>query len=1258
MTSVNATITDSQGTAWAFGTYAIDFQRSPSSPGTQPLLNGVPFQEHGITGTFNSVGNFVISLPDVNQITPAGGQWQFTLCPNATAACSTILTGNLVTGVSVNLSSFLSTRVTPPQVSTSLINRAYNDNEVTQAQGGFYYDVTLNCMKYGNGVVFTCVGSGGGGGGTPGGAINQVQYFLNSSAFGGINTSNYNASNGQLDYVNLDNTKWAVTANNWIQTNSTTLTGGVTATITLTPCPFGIDGRDNSSWIYLTDGGNSEPVQLLGGATCRPLAASGTISFKPLISHSPGYQIGSGSAGIQETIASYANWTGTGGRADIAVYLEPAGMPIANGNVANYYLINAPISNAGINVLRLVGNNAVLGCNTRDFCINANGQMTLENIRMASNLLVNGWSITNTACAAGTGVITITTSAPHGLKIGDFVDVHDTDDAYYWGGSVSQNTTTQGSRVTAVTSNTVSYPSTNNNCGGATSGRASVASAGTINVLNSAYYNGPNTLAEGSSLIGLRTDIPGGNSSIFTGHFNNSATVMDDEGFTIDRMMGGSLNANKGGPNPMCSTVNPYCGAQVYAPGPFTGGSTVLWINNSDLTCQCSCNPVVAFNGNTVHLNNVVAQSQAKVAVQASSRRGGFGNVKLDNVYDEQGNCFNPDSGLSASMGYTFYNNAASISGGEGPQANIPDFGGAGGTQFFYYLIPNIGGTDAAPLFFGTSHFNVASTAQFPRVMPSASGGTSVTYTNPTYTVIVTTDGVNTPTAAQCTGGSPTACGSIITGMAQCAGLWCSFTHDPTINTSSYAIVNASAYVPDVTFWPGQIIMGGSGSIWMDTNNLTPAGAVQYLSGNQGCCVYTEHNNGNRGATVIGWSAGGLPATMVVDTSGTAGLKGGLNFLRGSLPANSELITLIDSNATKTLANANRRPTADVGDAYIGNDGGSTPATAGLAFGAPLAISNYINSTPTGAFLERLTAAAKEFAINTTFDAPMLSLTGCTGCGPFVLGGNQVSDNFARANGGLGANWTTVDGTCTINNNLVVFTAGSSTFGLCNYTAVSFSNDQYAEVTMEGGLTSGQLGGVGVRQGSTVPLTGYFLYCGHSFTLLTREIAGVNSTLATTAGCFAGDVMKLSVSGTTVTSYKNGIIQAQVTDNTIASGVPAILGQNVGTQAFVTRFYAGNANWVVQQPLDPLTNFPVSSMLSKNASNTDLVGELSFSAATTASYTWTQTYISHPECVVAPQFDIGASNRWWITYTGVASFTINFDVAETGVVGYHCIGRN
>ncbi len=75
-------------------------------------------------------------------------------------------------------------------------------------------------------------------------------------------------------------------------------------------------------------------------------------------------------------------------------------------------------------------------------------------------------------------------------------------------------------------------------------------------------------------------------------------------------------------------------------------------------------------------------------------------------------------------------------------------------------------------------------------------------------------------------------------------------------------------------------------------------------------------------------------------------------------------------------------------------------------------------------------------------------------------------------------------------------------------------------------------------------------------------------------------------------------------------------------------------------------------------SNTDMNGELSLSASNSATYSFAGYYLVHPECTATPQFDIGTGNRLWITYSGVASFNVNFAQPVTGAVSYVCFGRN
>ena len=82
-----------------------------------------------------------------------------------------------------------------------------------------------------------------------------------------------------------------------------TLTGGVGATPTMTPCPLGVNGADSSHYLYITGGGGggAEAVLITGG-TCTSGASTGTIGFTPGNAHSGAWTLISATDGVQEAI--------------------------------------------------------------------------------------------------------------------------------------------------------------------------------------------------------------------------------------------------------------------------------------------------------------------------------------------------------------------------------------------------------------------------------------------------------------------------------------------------------------------------------------------------------------------------------------------------------------------------------------------------------------------------------------------------------------------------------------------------------------------------------------------------------------------------------------------------------------------------------------------------------------------------------------------------------------------------------------------
>lgn len=175
ITSLTATITDSTSQAWANGSYSIQFLPVPNRPNNYSW-QGAPFVPQLYTGAMDGTGTLSVTLPDNNTITPAGTQWQFTLCSNTSAPCTTLLTP--VTGASEDLSSFFSSRVTAPSIFTSAIPRAYSAAEVTLPppnQGGAYYNVTANQACFWTGSVFYCLAAGG--------TVSSVGFSLPTSVF-------------------------------------------------------------------------------------------------------------------------------------------------------------------------------------------------------------------------------------------------------------------------------------------------------------------------------------------------------------------------------------------------------------------------------------------------------------------------------------------------------------------------------------------------------------------------------------------------------------------------------------------------------------------------------------------------------------------------------------------------------------------------------------------------------------------------------------------------------------------------------------------------------------------------------------------------------------------------------------------------------------------------------------------------------------------------------------------------------------------
>ena len=97
---------------------------------------------------------------------------------------------------------------------------------------------------------------------------------------------------------------YATTALNWTQTISSSLTGGSQATVTLTPCPAGIDTTSGAGYqVFLSGGGKAKrSVSTTTLGDCTSGATSGTITVHTILFLFGGIHHGLGFVRIQETV--------------------------------------------------------------------------------------------------------------------------------------------------------------------------------------------------------------------------------------------------------------------------------------------------------------------------------------------------------------------------------------------------------------------------------------------------------------------------------------------------------------------------------------------------------------------------------------------------------------------------------------------------------------------------------------------------------------------------------------------------------------------------------------------------------------------------------------------------------------------------------------------------------------------------------------------------------------------------------------------
>jgi hypothetical protein len=632
------------------------------------------------------------------------------------------------------------------------------------------------------------------------------------------------------------------------------------------------------------------------------------------------------------------------------------------------------------------------------------GGITLRGVNFTTTVNADGCLIANTQRQSN--VVTITTvSTCTTIQSGDRVNINFTDNAAYWGnhGPVT------------VSGTSITYVQTASNI-------ASVASPGTIAIENAAI--------EDNAMPGTIEDIK--SSSGGGGTFNQFIVEDDDESATIR-----GLDAD--GTQGLTCTAN-HCGSYVYAAN---WGAPVIWIEKANISPQCGGNGVTNYANNVTRISDSVMQGFGMWGVSTSNILGNFGGTELDNIYMEEGAGPCPNPYLGSAFGavgiiYSGSNQPLTVRGGEQPAGHGVSFafsGTSGSTQLNYYVIAHdmTAGAYSAPLFAGVTFTNGGAgnvSVQWPHIAPWGPQDTIV------YDILrmqpspsLGANAASFPYKGSCPGGSVTACGSVVVGQAQCSGLVCSYTDAGGANTSSYTI-QAMGWQPTLPFWPANVVFSGNGyspyygmpaAFDMDPGDVVSVDWNAFPSVQARNCFYPEAVGDWFGGAWVQCLEGrnnvsNVGALLFQDgifNGGTnSGVKGRINFEFPNSGVGTvqphHIVTLVDSNFAKTLATIGFRPPNDPGDTYIGVDVAAAPGAEQLAFGAPVAISNYIgNAGDNVSYLERLTASAKSFNVPVNINGNLTVTGTCTGCGG---GSGTVNSGTAAQVAVYSSNGTVVSG--------------------------------------------------------------------------------------------------------------------------------------------------------------------------------------------------------------------------------------------------------
>lgn len=182
----------------------------------------------------------------------------------------------------------------------------------------------------------------------------------------------------------------------------------------------------------------------------------------------------------------------------------------------------------------------------------------------------------------------------------------------------------------------------------------------------------------------------------------------------------------------------------------------------------------------------------------------------------------------------------------------------------------------------------------------------------------------------------------------------------------------------------------------------------------------------------------------------------------------------------------------------------------------------------------------------------------------YAVAASGIADDFNRADGGLGSNWTVVQGTFAVASNKCSITTSGRNQAYWN--AATPADNQYAEAVVTAPVLPGSQVGVICRHngGNAQANSSFYVLRWEKDSgnlSITKIINGGITNLTSAAVSQAtldGKTVRLECSGTTLTGYLNGVSTLSTTDAALTTGRVGLWGHSGGGTTTVDDFAAGD----------------------------------------------------------------------------------------------------